>query len=50
MNGVTHGLGIILCIIGAVLMSRRVKYYSRNHVMRYELRTIVLYVSCHRHT
>lgn len=34
MNGVTHGLGIVLCVIGAVMLSNRVKGYSRNHVLR----------------
>lgn len=35
MNGVTHGLGIILCVIGAMLMHDRVKDESANKRIRY---------------
>ena len=48
MNGVTHGLGIILGIVGAVLLMRRVQGMSYRHVVScaiYSVSLLVLYVS-----
>jgi len=48
MNCVTHGLGIILCIIGTYLLSERVKDKSLNHRIScgiYSTSLLVLYTS-----
>jgi len=48
MNGVTHGLGIVLCVIGAVILTNRVKTHGRNHVVScgvYSASLLVLYTS-----
>jgi len=48
MNGVTHGLGIVLCIIGAILLSNRVKHAGYNHKLScgvYSFSLLVLYTS-----
>lgn len=48
MNGVTHGLGILLAIIGAVLLSKRVQDRSERHVIScaiYSTSLLVLFTS-----
>jgi hemolysin III len=48
MNGCTHGLGIILAIVGAVLLSRRARDMSLRHVIScavYSLSLLMLYTS-----
>lgn len=48
MNGVTHGLGIVLAIVGAVLMTKRVQGMSYRHVIScavYDASLITLYMS-----
>jgi len=48
MNSVTHGLGIILCLIGTILLYFRVKNKSTNHIFCcsiYSISLLVLYTS-----
>lgn len=48
MNGVTHGLGILLACIGTVLLSNKVKESSINHILScaaYSTSLLVLYTS-----
>lgn len=48
MNGVTHGIGIMLCTIGTAMLSERVKHKSMRHVMScavYSFSLFVLYMS-----
>jgi len=35
MNGITHGLGVILCVIGTMMMRQRVADLSANTRIRY---------------
>jgi hypothetical protein len=35
MNGITHGLGVILCVIGTIMMRQRVADLSANTRIRY---------------
>jgi len=48
MNGVTHGLGIVLAIVGTVVLSRHVKEMSTRHVIScaiYSASLLILYTS-----
>lgn len=48
MNGVTHGLGIILCILGMILMSKRVRGQGLNKEIAcgvYSASLMILYLS-----
>lgn len=48
MNGVTHGLGIILCILGMLLMSKRVRGQGLNKEIAcgiYSASLMILYLS-----
>ena len=48
MNGVTHGLGMMLAMVGASLLSKRVRDKSQQHVVScavYSTALIVLYTS-----
>jgi len=48
MNGVTHGLGILLAAIGTFLLSRRARNFSHRHVLScavYSTSLIALYTS-----
>lgn len=48
MNGVTHGLGIILAFVGSILLSNRIKHLTTTHVVScgvYSTSLIVLYTS-----
>lgn len=48
MNCVTHGMGIVLCIVGCFFLSNRVKHKSTLHVVScavYSMSLLVLYTS-----
>jgi hemolysin III len=48
MNGVTHGLGTVMCIVGGYLLSERVKDLSHTHKVScavYTTSLLVLYLS-----
>jgi hemolysin III len=48
MNGITHGLGVILCVIGGTLLSNRVQDQSLTHKISCSIYTtslLVLYLS-----
>ena len=48
LNGITHGVGIILVVFGAVVLSRRVKDKSLRHVLScaiYNFSLLLLYTS-----